>query len=114
MSLILLNRSAELILHRLGTHLSDIRVLTSSNPTIRENKEVCLRLSGDGTKIGKRLHVVVFTFTILDEDQAGPARGNHILAVFKQPESYDCLKLALDDIIKELDTLREIAVKDIT
>ena len=58
-----------------------------------------VKLSGDGTKIGKRLHVVAFTFTLLEEDQAGSAAGNHTLAVFKQPESYDSLKLALADII---------------
>lgn len=45
--------------------------------------------------VGKRLHIVVFTFTLLDEDQTGSAAGKHILAVFKQPESYGCLKLTL-------------------
>ena len=87
---------------------------STSNETFRQNKTVNVKLSGDGTKIGKRLHVVVFTFTILDEDQTGSAAGNHILAVFKQPESYDCLKLALEDIIEEVNNLQEIQVEDIT
>ena len=69
--------------------------------------------SGDGTKIGKRLHVVAFTFTLLDENQACSAAGNHILAVFKQPESYNCLKLALEDIIKEVEELMEVHVNGI-
>lgn len=71
-----------------------------SKETFRQNKVVNVKLSGDGTKIGKRLHVVVFTFTIWDEGQTGSAAGNYILAVFKQSESYDCLQLALGDIIK--------------
>ena len=59
-----------------------------------------VKLSGDGTKTGKRLHVVAFIFTLLEEDQVGSAAGNYILAAFKQPESYDSLKLALVDIIE--------------
>ena len=77
---------------------------TSSDASFVE-KEVQVKLSGDGTKIGKRLHVVAFTFTLLEEEQAGSAAGNHILAVIKQPESYESLKLALADIaeVKELE-----------
>ena len=53
-----------------------------------------------------RLHVVAFTFTLLEEDQATSAAGNHILAVFKQPESYEYLKLALADITDEVQHLQ--------
>ena len=38
------------------------------------------------------------------------AAGNHILAVFKQPKSYDCLKVALEDIIKKVEELKEVQV----
>ena len=55
--------------------------------------------------------MVAFTFTLLDENQACSAAGNHILAVFKQPESYDCLKL---DIIKKVEELKEVDVDGIT
>ena len=65
-------------------------------------------------RIGKRLHVVAVTFTLLDENQATYAAGNHILAIFKQPESYECLKLALADIIHEVEHLKEIQVEGIT
>ena len=51
---------------------------------------------------GKRLHVICFTFTILEE-KTGSYEGNHILAVFKEPESYDSLKNALADIIEEVE-----------
>ena len=36
--------------------------------------------------------------------------GNHILAIFKQPESYDCLKSALADIITYVKRLTDIIV----
>ena len=61
---------------------------------------VNVKLSGDGTKIGKRLHVVIFTFTLLEEEQYCSSVGNHTSVIFKQPESYDCLKSALADIIR--------------
>ena len=81
---------------------------------LMQEKIVRVKLSGDGTRIGKRLHVVAFTFTLLDENQATSAAGNHILAIFKQPESYECLKLALTDIIHEVEHLKEIQVESIT
>ena len=86
---------------------------THDSPFMRE-KLIRVKLSGDGTKIGKRLHVIAFTFTLLDEDQATSAAGNHILAVFKQSESYEFLKLALADIINEVEQLKEIEVEDVT
>ena len=43
-------------------------------------------------QVEKWLHVVAFTLTLLDENQACSVAENHILAVFKQPELYDCLR----------------------
>ena len=53
---------------------------------------------------------LIFTFTLLEEEQFCSSTGNHILAVFKQPESYQCLKPALADIISGVEQLREITV----
>ena len=55
------------------------------------NKMVRVKLSGDGTRIGKRLHVVNFTFTLLDGDAAYSSEENHPIAIFKDPENYDSL-----------------------
>ena len=71
-------------------------------------------MTGDGTNVGKRLHVVNFSFTILDEDNACSALGNHCLAIFKEPESYDSLKKCLSDIIADVNTLSSIEVNGIT
>ena len=38
--------------------------------------------------MGKHLHVVTFTFNILDEGQK--AEGNYSLAIFREQESYEC------------------------
>lgn len=47
----------------------------------------------------------MFTFILLEEDQTGSAAGKYTLAVFKQPKSYTCLKLA--DMIKEVKELKK-------
>ena len=78
-------------------------------------KKVRVKLTGDGTNIGKRLHVVNFGFTILDEgDKAFSAAGNHCLAIFKEPESYDSMKKCLSDIIDEVNTLSSVDVNGTT
>ena len=72
-----------------------------------KSKEVNIKLSGDGTCIGKRLHVICFTFTVLEESEiTGSYEGNHVLAVFKTPEKYTFLKMALEDIIKDVERLK--------
>ena len=43
------------------------------------DKKVCVKLTGDGTNIGKKLHVVNFGFTLLEEgDKAYSAAGKCI------------------------------------
>lgn len=70
-------------------------------------------MSGDGTNIGKRLHVVTFTFTLLEEgNKAHSSDGNHILAVFKEPEKYESVKAALEDISGEVERLTLVRVSD--
>ena len=100
--------------NRLEIRIRSLIQISASTAPFLQNKVVQVKLSGDGTKIGKQLHVVEFTFTLLEEDQAGSAAGNHILAVFKQPGLYGCLKLALADIITEVKELKEIQVDDTT
>lgn len=99
------------------THIS-ILVLqvksTSDDADFKKSKCIRVKISGDGTNIGKRLHVINVTFTLLDEgSQACSARGNHIIAMLKEPESYEQLKLGLEDIVAEINSLHEIEVEGI-
>ena len=69
-------------------------------------KVLHVKLSGDGTNIGKQLHVVNFTFTLLEEGSlAHSSQGSHILAVLKEPEKYDTWKNGLSDIRTEVENL---------
>ena len=60
-----------------------------------------VKLSGDGTWIGSKLHVINFTFTLPDFPCAKSADGNVLLAIFKGSENYIYLQNALKDIINE-------------
>ena len=76
-----------------------------------QNNKVRIKLSGDGTNIGKHLHVINVAFTILGEGaQAMSADGNHLVAVIKVREDYDNLFVALSDIRNEVEQLTHISV----
>lgn len=65
--------------------------------------------------IGKRLHVVNFTFTLLEEGaRAYASEGNHTLAIFKSHENYEKLGDALEDIRAEVKRLCSITVDEKT
>lgn len=62
-----------------------------------------VKLTGDGTNIGKHLHVVNFAFTILEEgDKAYGAAGNHCIANFKEAENYEVMKTCLKTSFSKL------------
>ena len=88
-------------------------MLRSPNAEFITKLQVRVKLTGDGTNIGKRLHVVNFGFTIIDEGElAYSAAGNHCIAIFKHTEDYNSLKIALQDIVKEVESLETIKVND--
>ena len=98
---------------RLRVRIERLVELSSPESEFLRSKKIRVKLSGDGTCIGKRLHVVCFTFTILDEsNKSGSFEGNHVLAVFKTPENYSSLKKALEDIIKDVERLERINIGD--
>ena len=72
-----------------------------------ENVPSCFRvkLTGDGTQIGRGFTVVNVAFTILEEgEKAHSAAGNHSIGIFKVCESdYNALYEALQDIIEASD-----------
>ena len=82
-----------------------------SNSAFKEDHKIRVKLSGDGTNIGKRLHVINVTFTVLDEGTlAQAADDNHLIAVIKEPENYEKLSKALTDIRKDVEYLKHLSV----
>ena len=90
--------------------LDKLGALMLSNPELHKSK-VKVKFSGDGTWIGKRLHVVNFTYTIINEGRkAMSERGNYCLAIIKVKEDYDDLRNSLSDICKEMRELKEVFI----
>ena len=55
--------------------------------------------------------MVNFAFTILEKgDKAHSVAGNHCIAIFKELESYDSIKLCLEDIVEDVKGLNRIHV----
>ena len=72
---------------------------------------VQIKLTGDGTNIGRSVHVVNIAYTILNDlTSVSSPHGNHSLAILKVPENYDSLEKSLADILKEAEELQSIEV----
>ena len=70
-----------------------------------------VKLSGDGTKVCRKLNLINFTFTLLNEgDVAMSSRGNHTIAIINACEGYEVLKRTLADLIDEVEQLKRIEV----
>ena len=70
-----------------------------------------IKLTGDGTRIGRGFNVVNFAFTIIEKNsQPGSVLGNHAVSVMKISESYDELTDGLKDICNEAKTLKAVTV----
>jgi len=74
-----------------------------------------IKLTGDGTQIGRGYSVVNIAFTVLEEGTKGcSAQGNHTIAILKVSESdYGALYEALQDIITETKHLTNIIIDGI-
>ena len=88
-----------------------VRTANSDSP-FRHTKTVRVKLTGDGTYLGSKIHVVTFGFTVLDEgDIAKSANGYHLLCLLKEDESYDSLAQGLKNIIEEVSTVARHGLK---
>ena len=82
---------------RLRQQVHHLHRNSSSDAPFRQNCCLHDKLSGDGTNIGKCLHVI--NFILLEEGAlAYLAEGNHPLAIIKESEKYDEMCSALKDI----------------
>lgn len=70
-----------------------------------------VKLSGDGTCVGRSLSLVQMSITILQEGQVcKTCTGNHLVSLFKGPEKYDILSWALEDLRKTITETQSINV----
>ena len=100
---------------RLLLRIKQLHKVAPKDAQFRTQKKIRVKLSGDGTNIGKHLHVINFTFTLLDEgSKAYSSDGNHVLAILREAESYDSLQRGLEDVRNDVEGLTSIEVDGIT
>ena len=70
-----------------------------------------IKVSGDGTRIGKRLQLLNVSYTIINEGAvAASLQGNHIIAIVKAKDDYVNIRDSLSDLREEMKNLSEISV----
>jgi len=70
-----------------------------------------IKVSGDGTRIGKRLQLLNVSYTIINEGTvAASLQANHIIAIVKAKDDYANIRDSLIDLKEELKNLSEISV----
>ena len=80
---------------------------------VLEGGIIRVKISGDGTCIGKRLKLVNVTYTILNEEEAAMSeKGNNVQAILKTTENYDNLKESLSDLTEEMSKLNKVKIGD--
>ena len=73
-----------------------------------------VKLCGDGTNVCRKLNLINFAFTLLNEgDVAKSPIGNHTIAIVSGTEGYETIKMSLSDILAEVET-QTIEVSSIT
>ena len=84
-------------------------LLKGENISVGEKLRV--QLSGDGTKICRKLNLINFTFTLLNEGALAMSPScNHTIAIVNGSEKYEHLKTALGDVITEACELKTLTV----
>ncbi len=94
-----------------GANASDDEALAANNTPFRDNT-IHVKLSADGTNIGRNLKLLNFTFTILNEGaKAKRATGNYTLGIYEiENEQHGSLSECFKELIDEFERLTEIEV----
>lgn len=77
-----------------------------NNDCVFDDDTIRVKISGDGTRVGKRCHVLTFGYSIMCKSQRQSAVN--LLAIIKGPESYETWKASLQDVITELSGISTI------
>ncbi len=97
---------------RLELHLSELDRKGELQAIVKRGNCIRIKLSGDGTKVGRSLHVINFTFTFVDKPTAESVAGNHTLAILKTGEDYSDLCAGFQNISQEIKELSHITIND--
>ena len=75
------------------------------------SEKLKIKVSGDGTNIGKKLHVLNVTYTIINEENiAMSEKGNYVLAIINTKEDHNCIRESLQNLKDDMKQLTTIEV----
>ena len=94
--------------NRLTTRL---QTLVNKYPSIKDEAYIRVKLTGDGTRVSRSMHIVVIAFSILNvnENPNSPG-GNHVIALLNTVEKYEQLSDALKDIEEEIKSTQSLTI----
>ena len=73
----------------LSRRIHNLMKRSGENASIKLSHKVRVKLTGNGTYIGSRQHIVTFGFTHLDEGATAQSpNGNYTVCIFRGPETY--------------------------
>ena len=85
--------------------------LVKKFPNIKDEPYIAVKLTGDGTKVSRSMHILVIAFTILDGCvNPNSPNGNHVIAMLNAQENYDHLSVATKDIAEEINLIKSISI----
>ncbi|XP_021352099.1 uncharacterized protein LOC110466641 isoform X1 [Mizuhopecten yessoensis] len=90
--------------------LQVLNSLTAEDNKFAPDGKIKIKLSGDGTNVGKRLHVVNVSFTVINEKRCRAASGNYPLCVMNSKEAYSELADGLRDLRQEVGELQDSSI----
>ena len=89
-----------------------LEYLVNMYPSIKEESLIRVKITGDGTKVSRSMHILVIAFTILVglENPNSPC-GNHVIAMLNSQENYEHLSEAVKDIANEIELTKSITIE---
>ena len=74
------------------------------NPSFCTNREVWVKITGDGTTISRSVHLVVIAFVIIHgETIANSLNDHYTVALVNCKENYDCIAECVTDLVTEME-----------
>lgn len=94
------------------------KILTSVqkvNQSFCCNREVRVKISGDGTTVSQSVHLIVIAFVIIyDETIANSPNDHYTIALVNCKENYECITECVRDLVLEMESLSSLQVGNYT
>ena len=97
----------------LGQLNKTITYLAKIDQFFKQNQNISVKITGDGTSVSHSMHCVVIAFSIIREG-ANPNSpgGNHTVAILNTTEDYDYLAEPLKEVLDEIKVTNNIMVDE--